>query len=154
MTCGIYRITENETGRHYIGQSKNIEKRWKGHHKRFPPNLFGYHIVITCLPEAEILDCLERFCIADFKAKMLGFNVTKGGNGAWGSKNPEETRRKQSAAHKGKLKPYLKGKPHSEETRRKQSEAHKGKPKHHSEETRRKMSEAARNRKTKKEKSK
>ena len=116
MTCGIYRITEKETGRHYIGQSRNIENRWKTHHKRFSPELFSYHIVITCVPEDEVLDCLEKFCIADFKAKMLGFNVTKGGNGAWGSKNPEETRRKKSEN----------GKNISDETRRKLSEAMKG----------------------------
>lgn len=132
MTCGIYKITCNETGRHYIGQSKNIEKRWKGHHKRFPPSAFTYSIVATCLPEPEILDCLERFCIADFKAKWLGFNTTKGGNGAWGSKNPEETKRKQSESAKGKT--------FSEETKRKISQVHKGKIV--SEETRRKISES------------
>jgi hypothetical protein len=103
MTCGIYKITEKETGRHYIGQSKNIEGRWKAHHKRFPPEFFTYQIVATCLPEAEVLDALERFCIGDFNAKLLGFNLTRGGNGAWGWKNPEETRAKISASNKGKI---------------------------------------------------
>ena len=145
MTCGIYRITENETGRHYIGQSKNIEGRWKRHHKRFPTNLFSYHIVITCVPEDEVLDCLEKFCIADFKAKTLGFNITKGGNGtrsgvSWiGKKHSDESRRKMSSRHSGKTL--------SEEHRRKISERC-GRPR--SEETRRKMSEAAKIREQKK----
>ena len=116
MTCGIYRITEKETGRHYIGQSKNIESRWSRHRKRFPPELFSYHIVITCVPEGEVLDCLEKFCIADFKAKLLGFNVTRGGNRAWGWKNKEATRKKIGDIQRG----IPKG-PQSEEHRKNQS---------------------------------
>ena len=143
MTCGIYKITELETGRCYIGQSKNVEKRWKRHHKRFPTSDFSYEIVIKCIDETEILDFWERFCIADFKAKILGFNLTKGGNGAWGSKNPEETSRKLSEAFKGRKRgpqspehlakliasrkgrkgPNL-GKKFSDETRAKMSESH------------------------------
>ncbi len=154
MTCGIYKITCNETGRNYIGQSTNIEVRWKKHHKRFPPLAFTYSIVATCLPEPEVLDCLEKFCIADFKAKWLGFNLTKGGNGAWASikQHSEETKQKIANAKKGKpgkqhseetkqkMSNSQKGRGHSEETKQKMSEAKKGKPK--SDETKRKMSES------------
>ena len=126
MTCGIYKITENETGRCYIGQSKNVEKRWKKHHKRFPTSDFSYEIVIRCIDEPEILDYWERFCIADFKGKMLGFNRTKGGNGAWGWKNPEETRRKLIESHKGQI-PWIKGRTQSEESKAKISKNNKGK---------------------------
>lgn len=31
--CGIYKITNLITGEHYIGQSKNIDERWKAHCK-------------------------------------------------------------------------------------------------------------------------
>lgn len=31
MTCGIYEIKNETTGEFYIGQSKNIEKRWEAH---------------------------------------------------------------------------------------------------------------------------
>lgn len=31
MTCGIYKIENKESGKVYIGSSKNIEKRWEAH---------------------------------------------------------------------------------------------------------------------------
>lgn len=31
MSCGIYKIENNINHKIYIGQSKNIEKRWKSH---------------------------------------------------------------------------------------------------------------------------
>ena len=126
MTCGIYRITEKETGRHYIGQSKNIEGRWKRHHKRFPPNLFSYEILLKC--DDDVLDFFEKAFIDGYDSHCSGFNLTKGGSGAWGSKNPEETRRKLSEALKGKPS-NNKGKKISEETRRKLSEAAKNRKK-------------------------
>lgn len=33
MTCGIYSITCEPTGRVYVGQSRNIEARWKYHRR-------------------------------------------------------------------------------------------------------------------------
>jgi len=137
LSCGIYKITCKETGRCYIGQSKHVEVRWKDHHKRFPVDTFDYEIVAECLPIPESLDFWERHCIEVYEAKTNGFNITKGGNGAWGSKNPEETKRKKSEALKGRKRP-----PRSEEWCRNMSKGKTGKvigpP---SEETRRKISE-------------
>lgn len=31
MTVGIYKITNNINNKCYIGQSRNIEKRWRDH---------------------------------------------------------------------------------------------------------------------------
>ena len=31
MTCGIYQIVNQVNGKSYIGQSRNIEKRWRQH---------------------------------------------------------------------------------------------------------------------------
>lgn len=62
------------------------------------------------------------------------------------AENPEKF--KVSAETREKLRQYNLGKKHSEETRKKQSEAHKGKKPHDfTEETRRKMREAAKKRK-------
>lgn len=60
-----------------------------------------------------------------------------------GLKTSEETRRKQSEAHKGENH-YMYGKHLSEETKQKMSESHKGK--HQSEEHRKKLSESLKGR--------
>lgn len=104
---GIYKITCKETGKCYIGQAINIESRWKVHQGKrgkFALSGFDYESVVQCFPEPESLDFWERRCIVDFNAHHTcgGFNLTWGGNGAWGSKNPEETSRKLSVAGIGK----------------------------------------------------
>jgi len=79
MTCGIYKITEHSTGKCYIGQSKNIQNRWKGHHKRFSPQFFNYEILISC--NKIELDTFEKEFIAHFDSHHNGFNKTIGGSG-------------------------------------------------------------------------
>jgi group I intron endonuclease len=148
VTIGIYCITEIETGKVYIGQSVDIEKRWRTHQKARPITQFHYRIVHQLLDvDVEALDTLERFYI-----RMLdcltpkGLNRTKGGQGMFGHCDTA-TRAKLSAANKGKtravehgnkLSAALKGKPLTAETRAKLSAANKGKT--HSDETREKMS--------------
>ena len=39
MTCGIYLIKNNISKKEYIGQSINIEKRWKDHKKDLRNNI-------------------------------------------------------------------------------------------------------------------
>jgi group I intron endonuclease len=125
MTCGIYKITENSTGKCYIGQSRKIESRWKKHHKRFPVNDFTYEVIMEC--EVEQLNFWEIACIASERTAEFGFNVTVGGN-AYGWKNPEETKRKLSIAAKNRPKrpSNFKGKKHSESSKSKLSLALKG----------------------------
>jgi len=78
MTTGIYKITCKETGHCYIGQSKNIEKRWKAHQKKcFPPQSFDYEILVTC-PIADLNE-LEVLMIKTFDSHHNGFNKTIGG---------------------------------------------------------------------------
>ena len=79
MTIGIYKITEITTGKCYIGQSKNVEGRWKDHHKRFPPQLFNYEILVSC--DKTELDLYEKEFIAHFDSHRNGFNKTIGGSG-------------------------------------------------------------------------
>lgn len=35
MTCGIYKIENKLNGKVYIGQSINIEQRWREHKSRY-----------------------------------------------------------------------------------------------------------------------
>ena len=122
MTCGIYKITEIETGRCYIGQSKKIEARWKQHHKRFPVDSFEYEILLTC--DVDCLNFFERAFIDGYDSHRSGLNKTLGGNSIKSTHPDEETLAKISQNRKGKL--------HSEETKRKMSETRRGRK--HSEE--------------------
>ncbi len=97
MTCGIYALSFNSTDKVYIGQSVNIELRFKAHLKNFNaatasskllaafymygiPNL---HILLTC--KTEELDNLEIELIKEFDSINNGFNIldgnTPGGQG-------------------------------------------------------------------------
>jgi len=135
MSCGIYKIECVITARCYIGQSRNIERRWIDHVKRFSKVCFDYSILEEC--EADMLDEREIFHIADYNClEPFGFNKTRGGQ-SWNMVCTDETRAKLSKAAKGKKLP-----PRSAETRAKISEAVKNR----SLETRAKLSEAVKNR--------
>ena len=83
MTCGIYLITCKITCRGYVGQSINIERRWKQHHKRFNPAYFKYEILEVCAPDE--LCAREKFHVQDQNTvRPYGFNGTIGGNGLHG----------------------------------------------------------------------
>ena len=135
MSCGIYKITENETGKAYVGQSINIEKRWKKHRKRFSPDLFSYEIIMEC--ERIQLNFWEIAWIASERSVEFGFNITVGGNARKGKTHSEEIRAKISKAvkgkakseeHKAKLSEARRNRlPFSEESRKKMSDARKGK---------------------------
>ena len=141
MTCGIYRISEKMTGRSYIGQSKNVELRWRKHHKRFSPDLFTYELVTVC--EAEELDFWEIAWIVSERSVESGFNKTLGGKN-WDMVFSEDMRQKMSTSAKGN-KSHV-GRKHSEETKRKMAEAwlRRAPP---SEETRRKISKTTKGKK-------
>jgi group I intron endonuclease len=151
MTIGIYCITEIETGKVYIGQSVDIERRWRDHQKARPITQFHYRVVHQLLDvDVEALDTLERFYI-----RMLdcltpkGLNRTTGGNGKFGHCDAE-TCAKMSVAWKGRtfsdetrarLSKANKGLKRSDETKAKISAAGKGRT--FSDETRAKLSAAA-----------
>ena len=144
---GIYKITNKLNGKVYIGQSIDIDTRWRQHinakddaliHKsiqKYGPENFNFEVLLEC--PAEMLNDWERDMIALYDCiSPKGYNLTEGGGGC---KCSEETRLKMSEAKKGKPS-WNKGIPCSEETRLKMSEAKKG---HHiSEEQKRKISEA------------
>lgn len=88
MTCGIYKLVFKETDKVYVGQSINIEKRYKDHVRNVQksikmqeafktygtPNLI---ILDTC--ELDKLDELEIHYIDKFDSYNNGFNSTTGG---------------------------------------------------------------------------
>ena len=178
MVGYIYLITDTTNGMKYVGQHHyHIEGQ-------LDPNYHGSGIIIsriykerpetlkeeyikTCYSDSEMNDD-EKYYIKLYKTLYpYGYNLSEGGDGVLPS---EETRRKMSKSHKGKIPPnkgipmseeqkkklseslkgrnvWNKGIPMSEETKKKLSESHKGqippnKGKHHTEESKKKMSES------------
>lgn len=177
------------SGKRYIGitSKENPNRRWrngKGYHKNTPFgcaidkygwNDIQHNILFDDLTEKEA-KWLENYLICyystfvGFKDDCKGYNMTLGGEGTvgfcntpWNKGKPmsEESRRKNSEAHKGKT-PWNKGKtgvqvawnkgiPCTEEEKKKISESNKGKNKgktswskgkHLSEEHKRKIGES------------
>ena len=111
---GIYKIT-SPSKKIYIGQSVNIEKRWKMYsylyckHQqklynsfiKYGVNKHKFEIVQLC--EIEQLNELEKYYVDLFQTfnSKYGLNLQDGG-GANGSMS-EETKRKIGLAHKGKF---------------------------------------------------
>jgi hypothetical protein len=154
-----YAYLREDKTPYYIGKGKG-NRAYKKHRKGIgvPKDKSRIIFLKQNLTEEEAFRH-EIYMIAVFGRKDLGtgilHNRTDGGDGASGWVPSEETKRKQSEAHKGnttwlgkthseetkrKMSDTRKGKTHSEETKRKQSEAKKGKT--FSEESKRKMSEA------------
>ena len=144
---GIYKITNKLNGKVYIGQSVDIDTRWRQHcnakdnvaiHnaiKKYGKENFNFEVLLEC--PVEMLNDWERDMIALYDCiSPKGYNLTEGGGGC---KCSEETRLKMSEAKKGKPS-WNKGIPCSKEHKRKISEANKGK--HLPEEQKRKISEA------------
>ena len=143
---GIYKITNKINGKVYIGQSIDIDTRWRQHcnakddfsiHRaiqKYGPENFNFEVLLEC--PAEMLNNWERDMIALYDCMYpYGYNLTEGGEGYQCS---EETRLKMSEAKKGhivseetrhKISESMKEKKHqplSIEHKRKISEAHKG----------------------------
>lgn len=95
---GIYKITNKINNKIYIGQSKNIEQRWKEHvrhskdkYSRNKPYIhsainkygkdnFKFEVLEEC--KFEELDEREKYYIAEYKSnvKGIGYNSTPGGD--------------------------------------------------------------------------
>ena len=88
---GIYKITEIETSKCYVGQAANIADRWKQHIKRgvgaeaptrnklYPamreigPENFTFEIIEQC--DRSLLDEREDYWQEYFKAKEFGYSI-------------------------------------------------------------------------------
>lgn len=155
MTTGIYKIT-SPSDKIYIGQSRDIYKRWKIYHKNYPSNSaqhklvnsfnkYGvenhiFEIVEEC--EFEQLNIRERYWqdFYDVLNKTKGLNLTLTKTDILPQVMSEETRLRSSKAHKGKT--------HTEKTKKLISEITKGENngmygKNHTDEAKKIMSEKA-----------
>lgn len=132
---GIYKITNTDNGKIYIGQSIDISHRKACHeydlknnrHKNAhlqraynkKPNAFKFEIICYC--KEEDLNELEAFYIAKYNStnQRYGYNFDAGGNGT--GRKSEETKKKMSIAKKGNK--AMNGIKLSEEWKRHLSEA-------------------------------
>ena len=150
MTCGIYKITNKQNEKFYIGSSVDIEMRWYAHksylrrnihsnsHLQNAWNKYGEdNFIFSILVETDedsLLD-KEQELIDETKCcdKNVGYNKALiAGSPMKGRKHSPETIEKLRKANIGRV--------YSPETRRKISLANKGKKV--SAETRKKLSEA------------
>ena len=94
VVCGIYKITNQETGECYIGQAVDIAKRWKDHAKcglgidtpagnklykaiqEYGLENFTFEVLTEC--NAIELDEKEKYFISLYQADIFGYNGTKG----------------------------------------------------------------------------
>jgi group I intron endonuclease len=98
--CGIYKITNIINNKSYIGQSINIQARWKSHRraaknpqytlhkamKEYGIDNFTFEIIELC--KLEQLNSLEQKWIQYFNTYYDGYNETIGGDnfGTWARK--------------------------------------------------------------------
>src|SRR5208282_436131 len=126
----IYKITNRINNKIYIGKTNNPIKRFQNHISRsrtlktnqpihfaiakYSKENFTFEIIETCY-DTTSLDTREIFWIEALKSnqKIIGYNITNGGEGSLGRKQTEVTKKKISKAMSGSNN-HLFGKHHSE----------------------------------------
>lgn len=131
----VYAHINKTNGKMYVGQTcQRPERRWRnGKTYRCNPyfyksiikygwNGFDHIIIASHLTKSEA-DNFEKLLIAhlDLTNPNMGYNMTKGGEGATGRFPSEETRKKLKEAKQGSKNTFY-GKHHTDETRRQMSE--------------------------------
>ncbi len=155
-TCGIYGLHCRATEKWYVGQSVDIESRWRKHYKNIKCKTqvklyrallkYGYDgfdkVVLDVCDRVEwILDYREMHWIRILNSLKNGYNLTEGGHSG---RLSEESCKKISATMKSKP-----GHPQASDTRKKISDAQRGIPRGpFSTERRKNMSKSAKMRTT------
>lgn len=110
---GIYRIVNTVTGKCYVGQSIDIERRWRMHRRQLKAGTnkslklqrsfnvhgdeaFAYEVCCVCAPEE--LDEKEEEFIQEFDSVRNGYNARVFATSNRGMTRSEETKAKVSAA--------------------------------------------------------
>ena len=92
--CGIYKITNQQTGECYIGQARDVRKRWYKHchcgigidtpqgsqlYKsmlEYGLDNFSFELLLECSPQE--LNEKEKYFIELYNSNIVGFNIVKG----------------------------------------------------------------------------
>lgn len=94
--CGIYKITNQETGECYIGQAVDVRRRWMDHCKaglgidtpkgnqlyaamiEYGLDSFSFELLLECEPSQ--LNEKEKYFIKLYNSDAIGYNISKGVN--------------------------------------------------------------------------
>ena len=94
--CGIYKITNQETGECYIGQTVDVRRRWMDHCKaglgidtpkgnqlyaamlEYGLDSFSFELLLECEPSQ--LNEKEKYFIKLYNSDAIGYNISKGVN--------------------------------------------------------------------------
>jgi group I intron endonuclease len=140
MNSGIYKITNKNNGKFYIGSSKHLDRRWWEHqndlikNQHINPKLqhaWNYHgkdaFEFTILENVEEFKLLEReqFYLDTFKPTQIGYNIAEKASGCDNLTNHprfEEIKKHLSDINLNEKNPMY-GKTHAPESIEKQKNA-------------------------------
>ena len=108
VCCGIYGLKNKTNGKWYVGQSVDINERWKTYRRygckrqiklyaaliKYGYENFEEVLLETCQQLYWILDYREMYWIQKHQSLANGYNLTKGGGGSWGRVLSDETKNK------------------------------------------------------------
>lgn len=110
----IYKITNLVNSKMYFGICVNIQKRWARHKcgygsrllsgafKKYGVAKFSFEHVADAFTKEDAQFLEKNFIAENGSMVPCGYNITAGGEGAWGVKISEETRQKLRDSHVGK----------------------------------------------------
>ena len=146
MTCGVYKIVHRDSGKTYIGSSKNIEWRWEEHRylldrgshptphlqsawDKYGSESFVFEIYDVC-EEGERLEREQYHLDLDFSSGMLyNTNPIAGrppGQKRGGKRSPETIQKIKDSWVGREVRSGRIGQKHSEESRQKMSQSRRG----------------------------
>lgn len=80
MSFVVYKITNKETGKCYIGATGNLKSRWKLQEKKFNPKNHIFKILAEYSSIEELREA-EKYWIWHYDSIKKGYNKGKGGRG-------------------------------------------------------------------------
>jgi group I intron endonuclease len=141
IKSGVYKITNKNNGRYYIGSSVNINNRWNEHKRKLKQNKhdnnflqkswnkhgeesFLFEIIEYVVDLSKLLEREQHYLDLIAHDKKISYNLCKTAGNMLGFKHTEESKNKMSNSRIGNKNSL--GFKHIEETKNKMSNSHFG----------------------------